>query len=152
MSTSIALRWLRWGAVLVLVVAVLSLPRPPGSAATTPSFSLTLATDKATYQRGERIGMTLRLTSATETVRLEFPTSQRFDFTLRDARGARVWQWSEGRMFGQVLGSETLGPARTQIVYDAEFQGELPPGRYQLEGAILATEAPISARLPIEIR
>jgi len=137
--------------VLVLAVALL-LPRPPDSEAMAPGFGVTLATDKAMYQRGERIAMTLRLTAATETVRLQFPTSQRFDFTLRDARGAQVWRWSEGRMFGQVLGSETLGPAQPEIVYEAEFQGELQPGWYQLEGAIVARGAPISAKLAIEIR
>src|SRR5712691_11004317 len=152
MSTSIALLPSRWRAVLVLVVALMLLQRPPESGAMAPAFEVTLATDRATYQRGEPIAMTLRLTSGTETVRLQFPTSQRFDFALRDARGAQVWRWSEGRMFGQMVGSETLGPARPQNTYQAEFQGDLAPGWYQLEGAIVAKDGRASATLPIEIR
>lgn len=41
-------------------------------------------------------------------VEFTFPTSQRFDFIVRDAKNQEVLRWSDGRAFMQVVGQETL--------------------------------------------
>ncbi len=41
-------------------------------------------------------------------IELIFPTSQRFDFIVRDARGQEVLRWSDGRAFLEVVGKDTL--------------------------------------------
>jgi len=71
-------------------------------------------------------------------VTFTFPTSQRFDFIVRDAFGKEVLRWSDGRMFLQVVEQETL--LNESRHYPAEIilkdrDGEvLPPGFYTLTG------------------
>ncbi len=90
-----------------------------------------------------------------EELRLDFPTSQRFDFLLEDERGAVVFQWSDGKVFLPVLGREIVR-AGTSLIYEVTFslpdstRGILPAGRYALKG-ILVAETPFSGTLPVRI-
>ncbi len=90
-----------------------------------------------------------------EALRLDFPTSQRFDFLLEDERGAIVFRWSDGKVFLPVLGQEIVRPG-TSLVYEETFslpdsaRGILPAGRYALKG-ILVAETPFSGTLPVRI-
>jgi hypothetical protein len=54
--------------------------------------------------------ITLRV-QKTGPVELRFPTAQRFDLVLRDPQWRALYQWSDGRVFAQVLGAERVGPA-----------------------------------------
>jgi hypothetical protein len=68
---------------------------------------------------------------------LTFPSSQRFDFRLRDSRGQVVHTWSATRLFLQVV--ETL-----QLTGEHVWQAEIPlaglqPGSYVLEGNLTNT-------------
>jgi hypothetical protein len=71
-------------------------------------------------------------------VEFTFPTSQRFDFIVRDARGQEVLRWSDGRVFLQVVGRDTL--ANESRSYSADIllksrEGKpLPAGFYALVG------------------
>src|SRR5437867_13073084 len=102
-----------------------------GGEAASTVFEVSLSTDKAVYRSGEPIALTLSVSNHTGAeLRLAFPSTQRFDFAIRDAAANQIWRWSADQLFGQMLGAETIGPARPQIVYRAEFTGRLTPGFY----------------------
>lgn len=90
-----------------------------------------------------------------------FPTSQRFDLIVRDARGQEVLRWSDGRAFMQVMGQETLhNESRT---YSADLllrsrEGKLlPAGFYSLVGYLTTQgsgsgQSSLMAAVAFEIR
>ena len=126
---------------------------PTGGEAVATGFEVSLSTDKAVYRSGEPIAVTLSVSNHTGAeIRLEFGSAQRFDFAIRDAKGGQAWRWSADQMFGQMLGTEVLGPARPQIIYRAEFIGKLTPGLYRVEGTLVATDRPGSAALVIQVQ
>ena len=124
-----------------------------GGEAASTAFEVSLSTDKAVYRSGEPIALTLSVSNHTgAALRLEFPSTQRFDFAIRDAAGNQIWRWSADRLFAQMLGAEAIGPARPQIVYHAEFTGRLTPGFYRVEGTLVARDRPLSAILVIHVQ
>jgi hypothetical protein len=85
-----------------------------------------------------------------EPVELDFRDAQRVDFTAYDAdSGEEVWRWSDGRMFGQVLGSEEI-PAGESLEYQAEWAAP-PSGSYRVEGELVDTERQPSAEMVVEL-
>jgi hypothetical protein len=73
---------------------------------------------------------------------LNFPTSQIFDLIIRNDKGEKALQWSDGRFFLQVLQSVQVGPGERNFIIGVGLgsQGRpLPPGRYTAE-AWLTTE------------
>jgi hypothetical protein len=146
--------WARCAAMAALgLVLAVGLSGTAGGEAVAAGFEIALATDKAIYRVGEPIAMTLTVSNrAAPEIRLEFSSAQRFDFAIRDAKKNQIWRWSEGQMFGQMLGAEAIGPARPQIIYRAQFTGALPPGIYRLEGILVATDRPLSATLVIQVQ
>jgi hypothetical protein len=68
---------------------------------------------------------------------LHFPTSQSYDFTVRNPEGGLVWQWSRGRMFAQMLAQKALksGDAYT-VSAEWPIPADLAPGLYQVSGAL----------------
>jgi hypothetical protein len=82
-----------------------------------------------------------RLTVRNQTewpVEFTFPTSQRFDFIVRDALGKEILRWSDGRVFLQVVGQETLlkesRSYSADIVLKSRDGKPLPAGFYTLVG------------------
>jgi len=68
-------------------------------------------------------------------VSLQFSDTQRAEF-VAERDGQEVWRWSEGRMFGQALGSVDLAPGET-----ATFEGgwdDPSAGDYQIHGELVA--------------
>ena len=61
------------------------------------------------------------------TLRLTFPTAQRFDFVVEKDRRP-VWSWSEGRAFAQLLKRLVLAPGDS-LVYEHAWNGKLADGR-----------------------
>ena len=86
-----------------------------------------------------------------ENLTFDFRDAQHYDFIIEDAEGNSVWRWAEGRMFAQVLGEETLGPGREEVVYTETYAGPLQPGGYKVIGALVSTNRPLSASLMITI-
>ena len=116
------------------------------------TFGVSLTTDKAIYARGESIVMELIVFNRTaENLTFDFRNAQHYDFIIEDAAGNRVWRWAEGRMFAQVLGEETLGPGREQVVYTETHAEPLQPGDYAVIGALISANRPLSASLMITI-
>ncbi|WP_254767345.1 BsuPI-related putative proteinase inhibitor [Salinilacihabitans rarus] len=62
-----------------------------------------------------------------EPVELRFPDACKAEFVV-EADDEEVWRFTEGRMFAQVLGSETLDAGET-ATYEADCDA-LDPGRY----------------------
>jgi len=98
----------------------------------------------------------LRLRNTTgEAVELFFPTAQRQDFIVRNPHGDVVWQWSEGKTFAQVAGTEHI---TGEVEYGAAVSlagksGEaLSEGRYTVEGWLTTDSKRFSATVAFEIR
>jgi len=116
------------------------------------TFGVSLTTDKAIYAAGERIVMELIVFNRTaESLTFDFRDAQHYDFIIEDTEGNSVWRWAEGRLFIQVLGEETLGPGREEVVYTETHTGSLPPGGYKVTGSLISANRPLSASLTITI-
>lgn len=120
----------------------------------------------ATLTTGEGDGgldLALTVTNAgDDPVTLRFRTGQRADFAAYriDGEGAEseapeedgddpVWRYGTGRMFTQVLGSETLEPGET-TTYEATW-GDPPSGWYRFVGELTAEECEPTATATAEI-
>ncbi|WP_028595643.1 BsuPI-related putative proteinase inhibitor [Paenibacillus assamensis] len=94
-----------------------------------------ISTDAATGKTN--FLFTVRNTGS-ETLLLEYNTSQRFDLIIRDATGAVVEHLSADQMFMQVLGEDSLSPNET-VTYD--HQAKLERGKsYSVEFWITAKD------------
>ncbi len=84
-----------------------------------------------------------------DSVSFQFSDAQRAEFVATDEDGEEVWRWSEGRMFGQMLGSAELDPGASET-----FEGmwENPPsGEYTITGSLAANGATPSAETTISV-
>ncbi|GAB6877844.1 hypothetical protein JCM17823_01180 [Halorubrum gandharaense] len=117
---------------------------------------------------GDAVDLALTVTNAgADPVSLSFRTGQRADFVARavgdGGGGGRgdgtagtagtdtdpVWRYGEGRMFTQVLGSETLDPGES-TTYIATWSNP-PAGAYEVEGELAASDADVSATATVEV-
>lgn len=143
-----------FGCLLGLVVSQAA----GGAAATTvadeapPGLSVSLDTDRTSYQPGQPVRFTLTLTNRTaKPVRLAFRSGQRFDLTIQDRKGAVVWRWAEGKMFTQALAEETVGAGESRS-YTAVFTGTLASGLYWVRGDVVAEGGPFTDRTIFTVR
>ena len=116
-------------------------------------FGVSMMTDKAVYSPGEPIAMTLKVFNHTgEEVTFGFRNSQRYDFTITDEGGNRVWLWSDGMMFLQALGEEKVGPGREELTYMEKFADRLETGRYVISGTLVDKDKPMSGSVTILVK
>ena len=117
--------------------------------------ALAIDTDHAGGDDGVDLALTVT-NEGDDPVTLRFRTGQRADFAAHrtdesegeDGGGLSldddpVWRYGTGRMFTQVLGSETLEPGES-TTYEATW-GDPPPGRYRIVGEATAEERTLSA-------
>ncbi len=117
-----------------------------------PRFGVSLVTDKPVYAPGEPVHMAFDVANhGAAPVTLRFSSAQRFDFVIANAAGNEVWRWSAGRMFATVMGQETLGPDNPSLTYEAEFAGELAPGRYTIKALLTDGSRQVSATIGVEV-
>ena len=89
-------------------------------------------------------------------VRLAYSSGMKYDFEIRKGKassGEKVWQWSRGHMFTQIMTSATLDPAKPLVFSETFTPGEqgadgkpvaqLDPGVYTATGILT-----ISGRAP----
>ena len=76
-------------------------------------------------------------------VELEFSDACKADFVVRDD-GGEVWRFTDGRMFAQVLSSETLDPDES-ATYDAEWD-DPQSGTFTAVAELRARQALCKAR------
>jgi hypothetical protein len=94
----------------------------------------------------------LHVTNPTnQPIRLEFPSSQRYDFTVQTPAGESVWSWSADQMFTQVTGEATIPPAGSQD-YSASWHANGRTGVLHAIGRVTASNRRIEQRTTFEIR
>ncbi|MGJ5814953.1 BsuPI-related putative proteinase inhibitor [Paludibaculum fermentans] len=89
-------------------------------------------------------------------VKVRFPTSQRYDLVLRNAAGEVVYRWSDGKAFLDVVGEEFVGggPKAYQIedAIDAAAAANLADGIYTLEAWLTTGDGPkFSSTVSVEL-
>ncbi|HEU4962584.1 MAG TPA: BsuPI-related putative proteinase inhibitor [Bacilli bacterium] len=106
---------------------------------------LIVRTDQEAYRPGEQVRMTLTFCNESAQMReLLFTNAQRFDVVIK-RNGEKVWQWSDGRLFAQVMTTLLVAPGDSRV-FKAEWpqvdaQGnQVPPGAYEIEAWIVRTE------------
>lgn len=116
-------------------------------------LGVSLASDKSIYAHGAPVVLAFEaINRSAAPVTLDFASAQRFDVALFDEAGREVWRWSAGRMFGQALGQETLGPDRPRLAYVATFSGRLKPGSYRARAWLTDRSGNYSATLGVRVR
>ncbi len=143
-------------ALYLVIVAILNAVAANWSLAEEPAelgLQLSLSTNGTAYQSGEPIHIRFTMANQTGTpIRLEFTSAQRFDVTIGDTHGNKVWRWSAGRMFAAVMGHEILGPEDPRLTYEAVFRGSLAPGPYRVRAWLTDASRRFSSTLGIEVR
>jgi len=134
-------------------------------ASSEPAFSAELrllhATGEAdvTFDAGEPITFELKVTNLTDgeqTVNLS--DAQRFDLAVSDPSGTGVWQWSNGRVFAQVVTPLRFLPHETRE-FTAEWNQTddagkvVEPADYQASGVVFCGDPGCAAEaVPFGIR
>ena len=117
------------------------------------NYGISMTTDKMSYSVSESIIMTFKIFNYTEEdIVFQFNTSQRYDFRIEDEEGKEIWRWSKDMMFAMVLGEETLGLDSPEIIYTAEYKGDLSPGYYKITGILVAKDRPMSGNVVIMVK
>ena len=133
------------GAILLLVSCTTS--EPANRADTAVSDSLTgrpaVVPSLAVRVLGDTVDFTLEVRNASGVaLEVEFATAQRYDFEVRDATGAVVWQWSADQMFGQALGQETVAVGDS-LVYRERWVTAGRSGAYRAVARLTSTSHPV---------
>jgi len=116
------------------------------------AFGVLLATDKAFYKTDEAIAIELTLFNRSDKeITFHFTSGQRYDFFIENEAGKTVWHWSNDRVFVQILGDETIGPGREEIVYRESYKGRLDPGAYRVRGVLTAKNYRMSASIVVNV-
>jgi hypothetical protein len=99
----------------------------------------------------DSVEMILHATNpASQPVTLQFPTGQRYDFTVLDGQGREVWRWSSDMMFTQAFGTEVLAPGKG-LQYRAVWPSSGRSGSYVAVGRITSPERRLEQRTEFEI-
>jgi len=158
---------MRYLALILLVLAAASLnscggcqcgkksddAAPSGSAGTAivadPAGGDSLRVEVDLTERGyampEPVPMSLTVTNIMERdLTLTFPTAQRYDFIVKKGKQT-VWVWSEGMMFAQAIGRETLKAGESvsyEITWDQSGLETIRPplGAYTAQGILKITQ------------
>ncbi|MFC6836276.1 BsuPI-related putative proteinase inhibitor [Halomarina ordinaria] len=81
-------------------------------------------------------------------VTCRFSDAARMEVVVTEG-GAERWRSSDGQVFAQVLGEETLAPGES-VTYEAEW-ADPPTGRYEARADLLARERSCAARVAFEV-
>lgn len=101
---------------------------------------LSLSTGEASPEAAAPLVLELTGTNdGQETLVLDFPDGQRYDFEVISEDGAVVWHWAEGRFFAQVLGRETLEPGAS-LRWTGRIEAGLPAGVYRVIATLTTVE------------
>lgn len=110
-----------------------------------------LASTLEVQVEGDQVRFTLSVTNATEApIRLDFPSSQRYDFAVERPSGEIVWTWSAARSFAQMLGEETLAPGET-VTYSERWDDPAGAGRYVAVGRLTAMNVEVERRASFDL-
>jgi hypothetical protein len=99
---------------------------------------------KPTFQVGESVGVSMRMTNVASTPITVTSGGQQYDVIVRQ-RGALVWQWSHDKGFAQVMRAVEMPPGDARV-YQAswdqrDLQGRpVEPGLYEISCVLLAAQ------------
>jgi len=93
------------------------------------------------FVQGDAINMTLSIKNdSTSDKTLNFPSSQQYEFIIKDSASNEIWRWSTGLAFTQVASAFSLGPTDTRSTTytwnqftDTNNTTLIPIGSYTLE-------------------
>lgn len=132
--------------IFVFLAALIGCVMLPALTATAPQpafqpsgFGVMVSTDQHTYIR-PIIKMNLTVFNYTPApVTFNFNTSQRYNFTLYNNKGLKVWGWSDGQQFQPIMGELTLKTNET-VTYTVVYQTPtmLNEDLYTLKGELTA--------------
>ena len=89
--------------------------------------------------QGDSVRLLLHVTNTgEEPLEFTFPSSQRYDFAIRNEAGEEVWRWSDGMMFTQAISEATLKPGETWE-FDVVWDPGARTGLYEAVGTVTAT-------------
>jgi hypothetical protein len=112
---------------------------------------LAVTTDREIYRPGDTVALALTLRNdGPAAAVLTFATAQRYDIEIRDLSDATLWRWSEGVVFGQLLGDERIA-AGDRLEFADRCPAPVQPGRYQVVARITAMERSYEARTRIQV-
>lgn len=115
-------------------------------------LTVCLTTDRTSYEGDQPIQLQLVLENeGSEPVTLQFTTSQRYDFEIRNAEDELVWRWSDQMGFAQMLGSEIVEPGG-RLRYAEEFSMALDAGTYRVIGYITARDVDLRDELEVTVQ
>ena len=121
------------------------------------SIRLSLATNKASYDRGEQVELTLTVTNAgKEPAALSFRSAKQYDFIIKEDE-KELWRWSQGRMFAQALTTLTLQARESKsfpVVWPQTSRdgSQIRPGSYEAVAILSLSGHPLSTSARLEIR
>lgn len=128
----------------------------PGGAPDETRTDMPAAADLSTSMEVEVADGTVRFVlhvtnSSAQPITLEFANAQRYDFEVEDASAGKLWRWSDGQMFAQMLGEEVI-PAGSTRDFTASWQYGKREGRFDAVGRVTAMNRRIEQRTEFEIR
>ena len=86
-------------------------PPPCQSARVLSGLLLLLSADKAVYQPGDTISLSLWMANLTnQSILLNYNTSQKYDFQLDLPSGQTLWRWSDDKSFAQMISKFSFSP------------------------------------------
>jgi len=119
---------------------------PPGAvgapAELGSSFNVVVAGDSVLFE--------LHITNATtRPIALEFATSQRYDVEIWSGT-ERLWRWSDGQSFAQMLGADSLTAGETRR-YSVAWSSRGRTGLFAARGKVTSMNYPVELRTEFRI-
>lgn len=113
------------------------------------TLEVTLDLEGRVFFLGDPVALSLRVRNPKDApVTLTWPTAQRYDFVI-ERGGRRLWIWSEGLAFAQVLVNQTLDPQGETIF--REVWRTADPGRYRAQGVLMSVPPRASEWVEFEV-
>lgn len=116
-----------------------------------PASASSLVSSLHAQVDGDSVQLTLAVSNAgAEAAVLEYATTQRYDFAVRDSSGAEIWRWSADQLFGQAVGADTLESGGTRE-YRASWYHGGRAGRYEATGELTSSDQSLELKTELEI-
>jgi hypothetical protein len=99
--------------------------------------------DKSDYVRGDQALLTLQMTNTSALpLVVSFSSGKQYDFEARDASGATLWAWSNGKSFDPSGSQRVLSPGETWVIQEtwtfvANDGQAVVDGSYTVKGTFL---------------
>ena len=116
------------------------------------NLSLTISTDRDSYQVNDSINISLRITNrGDKDINLTFPDAQVADFEIVSGKGKQVYLWSSGRMFAQVITTLKVPAGESIELLNETWRADAGEGNYTIVGWLPTTPKVYSNPITINI-